>query len=60
MKRWVCSGSHADDPRFGMFLGGFFAEASGNGEGCLYKTTAHFKEYHDYSIGFRCCKEPTR
>jgi sulfatase modifying factor 1 len=57
---WVSDSSRADDPRFGTFLGGFFAEASENGEGCLYKTTAHFKEYHDYSIGFRCCKEPVR
>jgi formylglycine-generating enzyme required for sulfatase activity len=57
---WVSDSSHSSDARFGMFLGGFFAEASENGEGCLYKTTAHFKEYHDYSIGFRCCKEPMR
>jgi formylglycine-generating enzyme required for sulfatase activity len=57
---WVSDSPNSSDPRFGMFLGGFFAEASENGAGCLYKTTAHFKEYHDYSIGFRCCKEPRR
>lgn len=57
---WVSDSSNANDPRFGMFLGGFFAEASQNGAGCLYKTTVHFKQYHDYSIGFRCCKEPRR
>jgi formylglycine-generating enzyme required for sulfatase activity len=55
---WVSDPSNANDPRFGMFLGGFFAEASENGAGCLYKTTAHFKEYHDYSVGFRCCADP--
>jgi formylglycine-generating enzyme required for sulfatase activity len=58
VQEWVSDSSRADDPRFGMFLGGFFAEASENGAGCLYKTTAHFKSYHDYSIGFRCCTEP--
>lgn len=55
---WVSDSSSARDSRFGMFLGGFFADASENGAGCLYKTTAHFKEYHDYSTGFRCCKGP--
>jgi formylglycine-generating enzyme len=54
---WVSDSSKADDPRYGMFLGGFFADASENGAGCAYKTSAHFKDYHDYSIGFRCCKE---
>jgi formylglycine-generating enzyme len=58
VQEWVSDSSRANDPRFGMFLGGFFAEASENGVGCLYNTTAHIKEYHDYSIGFRCCKEP--
>jgi formylglycine-generating enzyme required for sulfatase activity len=57
---WVSDSSHAEDPRFGMFLGGFFADASENGAGCLYRTTAHFKSYHDYSTGFRCCTEPKR
>jgi sulfatase modifying factor 1 len=57
---WVSDSSNASDPRYGMFLGGFFVDGSENGAGCTYKTTAHFKEYHDYSIGFRCCKEPKR
>jgi hypothetical protein len=47
------------DPRFGVFLGGFFADAEGNGFGCTYKTNAHLKDYHDYSTGFRCCKDLT-
>ncbi len=41
----------------GTFRGGFYADASINGNGCLYKTTAHDFEYHDYSTGFRCCGE---
>jgi formylglycine-generating enzyme required for sulfatase activity len=44
--------------RFGVFVGGFFADADGNGFGCTYKTTAHLRDYHDYSTGFRCCKDP--
>jgi formylglycine-generating enzyme required for sulfatase activity len=47
------------DARFGLFLGGFFADAEGNGFGCTYKTNAHLKDYHDYSTGFRCCKDLT-
>jgi formylglycine-generating enzyme required for sulfatase activity len=54
---WVSDSSKPSDPRFGMFLGGFFADGSENGAGCAYRTTAHFKEYHDYSTGFRCCRD---
>ena len=42
----------------GTFRGGFFADASINGPGCTYVTTAHERGYHDYSTGFRCCAEP--
>jgi formylglycine-generating enzyme len=45
-----------DDPT-GTFLGGFYLDASQNGEGCNYQTTAHAFGYHDYSTGFRCCKD---
>ena len=45
-----------DDPD-GTFRGGFFADASINGPGCTYATTAHSKDYHDYSTGFRCCSD---
>ena len=55
---WV-SDTRPDSPRFGVFLGGFFADVKANGEGCLYRTTAHYRDYHDYSTGFRCCKDPT-
>jgi len=54
---WVSGSPKAERSRFGVFLGGFFADAKENGQGCLYRTTAHVKEYHDYSTGFRCCKD---
>lgn len=45
-----------DDPA-GTFRGGFYADASINGPGCTYATTAHDFAYHDYSTGFRCCAD---
>ena len=42
----------------GTFRGGFYADGSINGQGCLYVTTAHDPSYHDYSTGFRCCIDP--
>lgn len=41
----------------GTFRGGFYADASRNGAGCAYTTTAHDRAYHDYSTGFRCCSD---
>jgi hypothetical protein len=41
----------------GVFKGGFFVDATLNGPGCTYTTTAHAKTYHDYSTGFRCCAD---
>lgn len=45
------------DDAAGTFKGGFYADASINGAGCGYVTTAHGFEYHDYSTGFRCCRD---
>ena len=42
----------------GSFMGGYFVDATENGPGCEYQTTAHEKSYHDYSTGFRCCSDP--
>lgn len=42
----------------GIFKGGYFVDATINGPGCLYATTAHAQSYHDYSTGFRCCADP--
>ena len=43
----------------GTFRGGFYADAKINGTGCEYRTTAHSRDYHDYSTGFRCCADAT-
>jgi hypothetical protein len=45
------------DPH-GTFQGGYFLDTQLNGEGCSYRTTAHDFDYHDYSTGCRCCKDP--
>jgi len=39
------------------FRGGSYGDAEQNGPGCLYVTSAHEQEYHDYSTGFRCCRD---
>jgi len=44
------------DPE-GTFVGGFFLDVTQNGDGCGYRTRAHDFGYHDYSTGFRCCKD---
>jgi len=41
----------------GTFRGGFFVDTRQNGEGCLYRTTAHDTSHWDYSTGFRCCAD---
>jgi hypothetical protein len=42
----------------GTFRGGYFVDTKINGEGCLYRTTAHDTGHWDYSTGFRCCAAP--
>lgn len=44
-------------PGNGIFMGGFFSTMSQHGDGCQYITAAHDPHYHDYSTGFRCCKD---
>lgn len=41
----------------GTFKGGFYVDATTNGAGCGYTTTAHSFSYGDYSTGFRCCSD---
>ncbi|GAC1377379.1 MAG: hypothetical protein NVSMB47_22340 [Polyangiales bacterium] len=41
----------------GVFRGGYYLDTHVNGKGCGYATTAHGPWYHDYSTGFRCCKD---
>lgn len=40
----------------GVFLGGFYSTTHEHGRGCAFVTAAHEIQYHDYSVGFRCCK----
>jgi hypothetical protein len=47
----------ADSSGHGRFRGGFYGDAEENGHGCLYVTSAHELAYHDYSTGFRCCRD---
>lgn len=42
----------------GVFMGGFFSTTNEHGQGCEFVTMAHEPGYHDYSTGFRCCKDP--
>lgn len=41
----------------GVFMGGFFSTTSEHGRGCNFVTVAHEVKYHDYSTGFRCCRD---
>ncbi len=41
----------------GTFRGGFYVDVNINGPGCTYVTTAHSPTYHDYSTGYRCCRD---
>jgi formylglycine-generating enzyme required for sulfatase activity len=42
----------------GVFMGGFYSTRNEHGEGCKFVTAAHEPRYHDYSTGFRCCRDP--
>jgi hypothetical protein len=51
-------GNDPPDPEGnGRFRGGYYGDAEENGPGCLYVTSAHSVDYHDYSTGFRCCMD---
>ncbi len=41
----------------GIFMGGFYSTLSEHGRGCGFITPGHEPKYHDYSTGFRCCKD---
>jgi sulfatase modifying factor 1 len=59
LQEWVSDRRHGK----GMFVGAFYsnpwdtAEAHASGNGCEYEIAGHEPAYHDYSIGFRCCKD---
>jgi formylglycine-generating enzyme required for sulfatase activity len=42
----------------GIFMGGFYSTTSEHGRGCGFVTIGHEPKYHDYSTGFRCCRDP--
>ncbi len=51
-------GDHELGPRGnGVFMGGYFSSQHEHGHGCSHVTTAHRPDYHDYSTGFRCCRD---
>jgi len=54
LHEWVATDRAAEH---GTFAGGYYLDTTINGDGCNYKTQAHAHEYHDYSTGFRCCKD---
>jgi formylglycine-generating enzyme len=39
------------------FMGGFYSTSGEHGPGCAFTTIAHEAAYHDYSTGFRCCRD---
>jgi sulfatase modifying factor 1 len=41
----------------GLFLGGFYAR--GTTKGCESRIASHAKTYYDYSLGTRCCMDPS-
>lgn len=41
----------------GVFMGGFYSTDSQHGRGCTFTTIGHESRYHDYSTGFRCCRD---
>lgn len=41
----------------GIFMGGFYSTTHEHGRGCAFVTAAHEVRYHDYSTGFRCCRD---
>ena len=47
----------------GIMRGGFYLDTTTLGSGCAYAASGHDRDYHDYSTGFRCCRDaaaPTR
>jgi sulfatase modifying factor 1 len=38
-------------------MGGYFSSHGEHCRGCAYVTATHAPDYHDYSTGFRCCRD---
>ncbi len=60
LQEWVSDRSGSG---LGTFVGAFYSnpptveDAHASGTGCEYKIAGHGPKYHDYSTGFRCCKD---
>ncbi|MEK6900225.1 MAG: SUMF1/EgtB/PvdO family nonheme iron enzyme, partial [Nanoarchaeota archaeon] len=62
LDEWVDETANCNAGTCGVFRGGFYARserADGSSGGCTYRTAAHASSYSDYSLGFRCCADPT-
>jgi len=46
-----------DGPERPEFVGGFYARSTKNG--CEARVTNHGAMYYDYSVGVRCCRDPS-
>ncbi len=55
LSEWVSDTIRMPDGLHGTFAGDAFSGAGT--EGCGRKTSAHASNYHDYSMGGRCCAE---
>ncbi len=40
-----------------LLMGGHYVDSKVNGDGCHYVTPDHKEHYHDFTTGFRCCKD---
>jgi formylglycine-generating enzyme required for sulfatase activity len=58
LQEWVADRVRTgSNPGRGVFLGSHFGnQGDESGFGCDYQIRAHDPSYHDYSIGFRCCR----
>jgi formylglycine-generating enzyme required for sulfatase activity len=43
-----------------IFMGGFYSTTAEHGPGCRFVTIGHEARYHDYSTGFRCCRDASQ
>jgi sulfatase modifying factor 1 len=59
LHEWVSDRAGRRRPR-AVFMGGFFSSTPDHGPGCQHVSKRHSPAYHDYSTGFRCCRDETR
>jgi formylglycine-generating enzyme len=59
LHEWVSDRTSEPRPR-AVFMGGFFSSTRDHGPGCRHVSRRHSPVYHDYSTGFRCCRDVDR